>query len=889
MDVITTHVGADFDALASVIAASKLHPGARVVLSGGSDRNVADFLSLHQEILDFAPLKEIDLDAISTLIVVETQMSSRLGELGKVARRPGVRVVVYDHHERGGDIQPAEAVILPHGATTTILVERIREQGLPVTPLEATIFLLGIYEDTGSLTFLGTTPNDAEAAAWLLRRGANLEIVSTFLIRGLTPDQRALLNDLLARVRYHDVHGARVALSSAEAPRYVAEVALLTHRLADVEGADAVFVIVRMEGSILLVGRARSRGIDVARVMEAFGGGGHERAASATLKEGDPAAIEARILELLEGAVEPRATARDLMSWPVRSVGPDTPITEVGRALSRYGIGGLLIVDEGQPVGVILRRDVDRATHHGLSHAPVRAFMSRDVRPVAPDAPLREIEHLMLEEHVARVPVMEGDRLLGIITRTDVLRALHRASISTTLPLHTAVPSPERETPVADLLRDRLPERVRARLERAGAIGDLLGVHVFVVGGFVRDLILGVENLDVDLVVEDDGIAFAGRLADELRADAALHHRFGTARLTLPDGFRLDVASSRAEHYERPGALPVVEHSSLRDDLARRDFTINAMAIQLNARAFGRLVDPFRGRRDLRLGRVRVLHNLSFVEDPTRLFRGVRFEARYGFRLGPGSERLARSAIEHGAPSGVSPARLRKEVVLTLEEPEAIRAVERWEELGILAALWPGLALSGETRERWQRIDSVLAWYNGLGVKHRVERWLLLLAVIVAPLGAEVASRFIEARLHVRARHREVLRAALFGLAPLRSVLEQPWRGRGRKGVRASQVYWACKDLPVEALLLAVIVSGAQRARDRVALYLRELRHVRPRVTGDRLIEIGYPRSPVVGAALRELLNRRLDGELRTAEEELALARNWLEKGVPVGSHGEVV
>ena len=770
MELITTHVGADFDALASLLAAGKLYPDAHIALSGGADRNVADFLRLHQEILEIEALKDVDLDAVTTLIVVETGSSSRLGDLGKVARRPGVRLIVYDHHEHEGDLRGGESVVKRYGATTTILIERIQERGLPVTPLEATIFLLGIYEDTGNLTFASTTAEDVEAVAWLLRQGANLELVSTFLIRGLTPDQRVLLNDLLAHVRYYDVHGARVAITSAAADHYVQEVALLAHRLADVEGADALFVLVSMEDALLIVGRARAPGVDVARVLEAFGGGGHERAASANVRGGDVNAVESRLLELLQDAVLPRATARDLMSWPVRTAGPDTPIAEVGRFLSRYSIAGLLIADAGEPVGVISRRDVDRAIRHGLSHAPARAFMSRDVRSVAPGTPLREIEHLMTEENIGRVPVMDEGRLIGIITRTDVLHALHRTSgLSRQTPPQTQQGA--QPPPMADLLQHRLPPWVQNLLQRAGETGDGQAVHVFVVGGFVRDLLLGRENLDVDLVVEGDGLAYARRLAAHLHAEADLHERFGTAVLRLPDGFRVDVASARTEVYEHPAALPTVEHSSLRDDLARRDFTINAMAIQVNARSFGRLVDPFRGRRDLHAGRVRVLHNLSFVEDPTRIFRGVRFETRYGFHFAPGTERLSRVAIEHGAMARVSPARLRKEVTLTLKEAQAVPAIERWHALGLLDALCPGLALSDTTRARLQETDSTITWYNGLGTKHRVERWLLLLAVLVEPLGPANATGFVETRLHLRAHHRETLRLALFGLEHLGAVL----------------------------------------------------------------------------------------------------------------------
>ncbi|HEY3416676.1 MAG TPA: CBS domain-containing protein, partial [Armatimonadota bacterium] len=508
MDLIVSHTNADFDALASMVAASLLYPSAVMSLPSGGDRNVREFLSLHGEVFTLVPPQDVPLDRIKQLIVVETQHARRLGRFAELIGRPGVRVVLYDHHApQQPTVQAEESVIKSYGANTTIMVETIRHRGIHVNHIQATLFALGIYEDTGSLTFGATTPEDVEAVAWLLRQGANLDIVSAFINRTLSEGQRQVLNQLLTNSEIRRIHGMEVLLATAEASGHADELSLLAHKLRDLESCDAVMALFQLDlDTVLLVARSSVDTVNVAAIARHFGGGGHDRAASAMLHHTTTRQALEELVEVLEREIQPGVTAAVLMSYPVRTIPPETPVDEAAKLMLRYGHGGLTVMDDGKVVGMISRRDVDRALHHGLGHAPVRAYMGRTVVNITPRTTLPEIERLMIERDVGRLPVLEGDRLVGIVTRSDVLRAIHGERFSSR---HTLFLGPGPARNLWGLFSERIPLGHREVLLRIAEIATELGVTIFLVGGAVRDLLLGNENIDLDILVEGEGIPLA--------------------------------------------------------------------------------------------------------------------------------------------------------------------------------------------------------------------------------------------------------------------------------------------------------------------------------------------------------------------------------------------
>ncbi len=409
---------------------------------------------------------------------------------------------------------------------------------------------------------------------------------------------------------------------------------------------------------------------------------------------------------------------------------------------------------------------------------------------------------------------------------------------------------------------DSLSARDTVLLRRLGEEAALDGMNLCLVGGAVRDLLLGRPGGDLDLTLEGGAVAFARRVAPGLNARAKTHRRFGTATLLFADEVHLDVTTARRETYAHPGALPAVRPSTLKEDLFRRDFTVNAMAVRLNPEGWGELVDPFGGADDLRAGLLRVLHPRSFEDDPTRILRGARFAARFGFRMEPETRALALAAVAEGRLATVTPERIRREVFLGLEERDPTQVVLEWEALGVLADLHRRLAANAEGV---RRSLETLTWYDALGQPEQPNRPLLLLAATLAPLSAEDAPEVAERRLKLPPASVETLRACLTTPADF---------GASLLAMDPAALTNRLQSAKLEALLYAASLDSW--LREPLAAYFTRLRHVRLGVTGDDLREAGYAPGPRMGEALRAALNEKRRGALPTVADEWAFLSAWL-------------
>jgi tRNA nucleotidyltransferase (CCA-adding enzyme) len=512
----------------------------------------------------------------------------------------------------------------------------------------------------------------------------------------------------------------------------------------------------------------------------------------------------------------------------------------------RYNQSGVLVLDDGRLVGSVGREDLDRAIGHGLSHAPVKGIMSGRVPTAAADAGLGELQQLLAGSVEGRIAIMDGEGVAGVVTRRDVLRALGEP----------AEPALEAEDSIASELRAL--ERLQPVFAANSAASE--GVEgVYLVGGTVRDILLGEESFDVDIAVEGDAIALARRIARQLGGRTREHRKFGTAVVVYGEGERVDVVTARTEFYDAPAALPAVEHASIREDLYRRDFTVNSMAASLKAEDFGRLVDPFGGRSDLAAKTVRVLHNLSFIEDPTRIFRAIRYENRYGFRMDEHTARLARTCVEMGLVGDLSSARLRDELTALLEEGEVGHSLPRLAELGAASAIHPHLAADDEAVRLFNR-GRKLARELAIDVPD----WRLGLAVLARRMSASEVSDWLD-RLKVRRRDADLIAAAV-AVGPRIAARLQEESPSPSELVGMAEQY--APDAPLFALALDELAP--------LRRYFEELRHVRLDVAGAELAELGLAESPRVGEILAELRRRKLDGELDGRDAELAAARELI-------------
>lgn len=866
LDVITTHIGADFDALASMMAASKLYPGALLVFPGSQDRNLRNFyVESVCYLYNFAKVKDVPFSRVRRLILVDTRQRHRIGALARLADDPAVEVHAYDHHpDSDGDVQADHQIVRPVGATVTILSRLLQERDVSLSEDEATILALGIYEDTGSFTFGSTTPEDYQAAAWLRTQGANLKLVASLLTREITAEEVGLLNDLIHSAQEVVVNGVKVVISEVSRERYLPDFAVLVHKFMDMENLDVLFALARMEGRIYLVARSRLPEVDVGFITQALGGGGHPTAASATLRDMTLVEARERLHSVLQTRINPSRTAADLMTSPAVAVDPDTTLREAHEMLTGYDLDALPVTRGDEVLGVIERSTVERALLHKLDELPVTEYMDSKVSTLAPDAPLAEVEEALIGRRQRLVPVMDQGRLVGVITRTDLLHVLLDKPLVHQRPVQSGGQPRPRQKSLKGLMRERLPREVFDLLQEMGRTAQDMGYQLYLVGGSVRDLILRQENLDLDVVVEGDGIAFARRFAegrDDLRVRE--HRKFNTAKLIFHHGLIIDVATARMEYYSSPAALPVVAGSSIKLDLYRRDFTINTLALTLNPDRFGQLLDFFDGMRDLKEGVIRVLHNLSFVEDPTRVFRAVRFEQRFGFRIGKLTAQLIKNAIKIAAFDRLSGNRLFAELKAMLNEERAAACLLRLQELKLLSAFHPELKLEARHQQLLAEVDEALAWYRLSFLDQPLRQWLIYFLALADGLkeeGLMALCRRLALAPRLQNEIRQMRRQALYALNQMQ-----------RRRPRPSQVHRLLSGLKPEYQLFIMAKTTREWVKKGVSHYLTSWRQVRPALDGEDLKQMGFTPGPEFKQILDRLLAARLDGEVHSKADEMRL------------------
>ncbi len=867
MEIITSHTNADFDALASMVAAKKLYPGARLVFPGSQEKSMRDFfLQSALYALEVDRLRNIDVDGITGLIIVDNRNPSRLGKLADALKRPGVKVSIYDHHPpTAGDIRGELEVVDEIGATTTIMVELLKQKNIPITPLEATIFALGIYEETGSLTFVSTTERDALAVAYLISQGAQLNIVADFISRELTVEQVAILNNLIEYAKSYDINGVQVVITTLAVPHYIPDLAVLAHKIRDMEGLDVLFLVVQMADKTHVIARSRVPQVNVGVVVGELGGGGHATAASAVVRNMTLVQTTERLIEFLKQHIKPGQVAREVMSTPVKTVPSGSTIAEAGEAMTRFGVNVLPIMADGKFLGIITREVVQKALFHNLGKKKVKEFMTTGGPIASPDMPMGLLEKIMIEEHQRFLPVLdENSTLVGAITRTDLLRSLHEERLDEVTGNEAIMLRSTRN--VQGLIEERVPPDVREAFRLVGEVADEAGFPVYLVGGIVRDLFLRVANLDIDIVVEGDGIVFAGMLVKRAGGHMKTHLKFGTAVVVLPNGLKLDIATARLEYYESPAALPTVELSSIKKDLYRRDFTINTLAVRLNRKRMGELIDFFGGLRDIKAKTIRVLHSLSFVEDPTRVLRALRFEQRFDLKLGKHTENLIKSAVNMKLFDRLTGKRMHAELVLLFSEAEPLKLLKRMKHFDLLKFLHPELKATTETDRLFTGIGETFTWFRLLYLDLAVETWFVYFLGLLDRMKDKAVDEMLE-RLSVPLRTRERVRHSR---KRYREVLAAFYK---EPKLAPSRIYDLLAALDIESLLLMMAKAKQEKAKKYISLYLTRLRTIKVELSGDDLKKMGIPPGPRYKKILAELLDAKLDGLVHNRDEEMEFVR----------------
>lgn len=880
--LITCHANADYDAFSALIAAGLLYPDSYLLFPGTQEKKLQKLIqSLPEHTYSFISRQDIVWENVSLLVIVDTAQPGRVEHVRPLLDRPETEIHVWDHHPETAEGIPAAMKRIERiGACTSILVNELQKKNILLSANAATHIGLGIYGDTGSFTFSSTHPKDLSAAAWLLTQGMDVNAIAETAIPDITSTHVHALNTLLDSVQSFHFDNKRIVLASAYLNEYFGDFAQIAQRAMELEKADVLFAVGAMGDRIQVVARSHYELIDAGEICSKLGGGGHIYAASASIHGMTLSQVKDSIYQEIFARIQANKTVSSYMSSPAIGIERSRSIHDADELMLHFGLKAVPVFEDGtrRCVGIFEAQTASRANKHGLGTESVGTYMKRKITTLSPSANIQALVDIIIDAQQRLVPVVEeSGNVLGVVTRTDLINLF--ADGKTNATLFDKCTGKERN--LSKLMHDRLPLNTRKLLQTAGRLADDMNIPVYVVGGFVRDLMLGLPNQDIDLVAEGDGIAFAHALAKELGGRVREHKKFHTAVIVWNDSEgkeqHTDVATARLEYYEYPAALPTVELSSIKMDLYRRDFTINALAIRLSHGNFGRLADYFGGQNDIKSGKIRVLHTLSFVEDPTRCFRAVRFEQRYRFAIGQGTEKLLKNALQLGLMERLSGSRLFNEFRHICDEKNPVDCLCRLNSLGLLRAVSPYIELNASKTALLQKAKEIIDWHRLLYFDETPSLWLIyLLCLCHSQTYPEVSDVFDKlaiphAQKQEYLRLRKELRQAL-------SQMETYQKKADASNVspKPSILYSLLQNITIEGLIYLMCLSSSKELQRSISRYITKWRNEKCDIDGKTLLALGAKAGPQIGQILKTVLAQKIDGQAHTRESQLELAKRLL-------------
>ncbi len=889
--LITCHANADFDSFSSLIGASHLYPQSYIYFPGTQEKALQKYIDeIASFCYTFVNIKNENIKEYSRLIVVDTRQSSRLEHVAEFIASDSIEVIAWDHHPISSqDIAIDRLYYDEIGATASLLSLELKKRNIKLSSQDATLLMLGIHADTASFTYSSTRTKDFQAAAYLASFLVDTNQLKTYLNDKLTPEHVTALNELLESSETFELYGLNFVIAQASSEEYIHDFAMIAPKIMEILPCNAFFALLQMAGKVQVLARSIDKQINVGYICKKFGGGGHSYAASASIKDMTALEVKEAIIKELYYTKKPDMTAADLMSSPIISISPDTSMGEAARTMTRFGIKAVPILDKQErALGWISQEHAARASELNpmMMRSMVSLYMHRNFKVLNKNANLQDVIEIIVGEKQRLLPIVSSKKenlkqedliklpIVGVITRTDIIRIFseENADISIFKPANK-----QKERNISRILNDKLNSEYIDILKQAGQLAEEMSCKVSLVGGFVRDILLEKKvkdwhSLDIDFVVEGNGIQFAHKLAKKLNGEVKEHALFLTATVIYNDtsGIRckIDIATARLEYYEYPAALPTVEISSLKMDLLRRDFSINAMAIRLNPNEYGMLVDFFNGRQDIRKKRIRMLHTLSFVEDPTRILRAIRFEQRYNFSISVQCEKLMQNAIEIQLVDQLSGRRIRSELELILKEENAYNCLARMQEFNLLRAIHPILSLDINKQELTKNILEFIDLHKKLYLDEKVDELLLILLALSRNNNVDEISE-LGKRLELtekRLKHLHTIRSSIIHVFPKleKSVLKKE---------KASIVYALLQREAIEVVLYCLAKTSEEEVKKALTQYIYMWRHEKVDINGYDLENLEIPKGKIYATLLSQALHAKIDGEVKTKAEQIKLIK----------------
>lgn len=847
--VILTHAGADFDAISSAYAAKMLYPNSIVIHPGSTDVNVQKFIGIFSDVLNFKKVRELPKDFIKDVkrvVVVDTKFKNRVGDGREFLNTKNAQIVVFDHHPGESDIENAICINKNFGANTTILVNLLRLKKINLNPVEATILALGIYEDTGSLSFPQVRAEDFKALEFLFSFGVDMKIIHRFTSPFLQEEQVNLLKTFLDNLKEFRVNGYKIGVTTAGIQKYIAGISILAHKILEMIDLDIVFVLVSLGNTVHIIGRSVSEDLNLSKIAEMLGGGGHPTAISAVI-EGDIEEAKERIINAINTGDFYTLKAKDIMSAPVKTIPPDTTIKEAFEVMVKMGYSGLPVEENGRITGIIEKKNVEKAFLYNRRNSPVKQFFSTKIVTVSMNTNLREIEDRMVEEDVGRVLVEYNGKIVGIISRSDLLKAYKFEHLVKEMPSKEENVQILDKKYVAKVLTNALDKYTLKKLKEFGHIGKSLSLEIYLVGGAVRDAFMGKRIVDFDFVLSD-AIKFGEYLKKHYNGKVEIYYDTQTVHYE-EDGLHFDFVTSRREYYLEKSLVPIVEKATLREDLARRDFSINAMAIDISEKNFGALLDFFGGYEDLIKGTIRVLKPLSFIEDPSRILRAIKYMIELNFKLSKETEFLLKKAVDLGVLRSSKSQRIQEELRELLEKDEIEKVLQLFNNFDITGELF-------RSKCSKSTIVSIKKFFKSEKDKNK----RLLALIFLLYFGKKTVDiKEISQIFGIKVRILEKLIKAKDVLSSLKK----------KSGVLSPYDLAIELNRIDELYIKAFFLKTRGRLKDFLRDYLTRYRQVKIEITGRDLLNLGLKEGAQFRSIFEMLTKLRLKGIIKTKEEEI--------------------
>ncbi|MEZ0323460.1 MAG: DHHA1 domain-containing protein [Hydrogenothermaceae bacterium] len=830
MQVVLLQEGSDLDALSSAYGITLLNKKAKIVLPNSLSSSVIETLNLFKDVFDEKIIKkdEIDFSKVEVIYITDSQ---------HLPDNFTGKIIVYDHHIKDLNFpENVELHIEKVGAATTLIVEEIKKRKKKISSQDATILALGIYEDTGSLKFKGTTTRDIKALEYLFKFKVDLNTVRKIIEDRFDIQDISVMEEITRNTEVVEFKNLKISISHYKG-KYSKDISKVFKYIKVLEDAYAYFVVVGQRGKVYIIGRSKSDDINVAKILSVFEGGGHSYAAAAKVKG---FSVEEIVNFLKFILTERKITARDIIETTV----PTVKIGETFGNISNLPHFPMYVVVDnlGRFEGVINYKVVKDFLKHGFETEKVDNFIE-DCVVLSADNYLFDIIKLLKSTDQEIFPVVERGKFIGIVSRKSILRRLFKEDSTIVWNIKP------KERNYLSALQRNLPESIIKHLREIGELSQKLGFRAFLVGGIVRDIIMGRKNLDIDILIEGDATAVVKEYGKSKSISYFYYPEFLTGYIKTEEGLKIDFTSARKEVYDYPGAYPRVEIASVREDLIRRDFTINTLLIEITGENFGKLIDYFGGLKDIKEKKIRVLHPVSFIEDPIRILRALRFAGRFNFKLENKTEKLLITSISKNILEFAPPGRVKLEFQLTFNEENVFEILKLMDKYKVLSYIFHIDSLSEFLIRKLQKTQDSINLFKEL-FNRELDKNFLYSVVLISDKPLEIGYKILK-NYHFE-REAKNLEKIYRYVETLRS---------DRQNI---QTYIELSKQQPEVVALTVILSDDEISSHIINI-LKKI--AKPIISGKDLIDLGLRPSPLFKEILDDVNNLYLQGKFKTKED----------------------